>query len=332
MLALPSRSQASCSPPPRISNGATKNDFRGSTPLGAPLARIHENAMAAAAITTTAAEASQRVGQRRADATAAGVETTVADVVRGAAAMGLDGVAPSSARANSSAVLQRSAGSLLSARSIVLRDLRRQVGTRPRERRGRLGQLLRQHLHRRRAGERRGAGEHLVAHETERIDVAPAVELPLADGLLGTHVARRADDEPRARDGESSSLSVPLANARATPKSVSIARPVARVEQHVLRLHVAVHDTLRVRVAERAREVGEQRGGAATRGPPRAPRARASAADSPPPRTPSRSRGDCRLRRRHRRRRCSGGAGAPPCAPRAGTVAGSRATTRGRAR
>jgi len=41
------------------------------------------------------------------------------------------------------------------------------------------------------------AGQHLVKHGTHRIHVAPRVQLPVAHGLLGTHVLRRADGKSR---------------------------------------------------------------------------------------------------------------------------------------
>src|SRR5688500_13664053 len=114
MLALPSRSHANCSPLPRISNGATKNDLRGSTPRGAPSGRIHMNAPAVTASTTAATAARRRDDHPDIRPTGTAGETTVDWLVRtGAAAETLSGVAPSSARAQSSAVAHRSAGCLL---------------------------------------------------------------------------------------------------------------------------------------------------------------------------------------------------------------------------
>ena len=42
------------------------------------------------------------------------------------------------------------------------------------------------------AGERRVAGEHLVQHHAQRVDVGAGGDLPLAHRLLGRHVVRRA--------------------------------------------------------------------------------------------------------------------------------------------
>jgi len=38
--------------------------------------------------------------------------------------------------------------------------------------------------------------KHLVQHGAERVEVASAIEIPLAHRLLGTHVGRRSDSEP----------------------------------------------------------------------------------------------------------------------------------------
>ena len=49
----------------------------------------------------------------------------------------------------------------------------------------------------RRPGERRFAGEHLVEHAAQRVDVRPRRDLPLPHRLLGRHVVRRAEAHPR---------------------------------------------------------------------------------------------------------------------------------------
>ena len=66
-----------------------------------------------------------------------------------------------------------------------VRERGRHVGTKREQRTRRLRHVL--HEHRRRVGrlERRLAGEHLIADHAERVDVAPTVELTLAQGLLG---------------------------------------------------------------------------------------------------------------------------------------------------
>ena len=83
------------------------------------------------------------------------------------------------------------------------------------------------------------ADEHLVQHHAHRIDVAARIEL-LALHLLGTHVVRRPDDQPRlrhplmrlghARDAEVHQLDLALV-----------------IDEDVLRLDVAVDDALLVR-------------------------------------------------------------------------------------
>ena len=78
----------------------------------------------------------------------------------------------------------------------------------------------------------------------------------MAADLLGAEVARRSDEEPRARDAdvvdeacdaEVGELRVPGA-----------ARKVRGLEEHVRRLHVAVHDAALVDDVQRLGEIGEQ--------------------------------------------------------------------------
>jgi hypothetical protein len=96
---------------------------------------------------------------------------------------------------------------------------------------------------------RRGAGEHLVGHDAERVQVAPAVDL-LARRLLGAHVRGRATATP-ARCWCS-----PSAIARAIPE-VGEHGPSGRgVEQNVLRLDVPVDHARPSRGVERRGQVG----------------------------------------------------------------------------
>ena len=79
-------------------------------------------------------------------------------------------------------------------------------------------------------------GEHLVGHDAERVEIAPAVDL-LAGRLLGAHVGRRPDGH--ALPGAARAA---LAGHRARDAEVREQRASGGlVEQHVLGLHVAVH-------------------------------------------------------------------------------------------
>ena len=78
------------------------------------------------------------------------------------------------------------------------------------------------------------------------------------------------------------------ATARAMPKSASMRAAGASLEQHVLRLHVAVHHAGPAGRVERRGQVGHDPGG--RRGIAAVPRGRAAAAGSRPPPRPSRSR------------------------------------------
>ena len=110
-----------------------------------------------------------------------------------------------------------------------------------------VGELLSHVLHRDRdlvlALERDLAGEHLVEHDAERVQVRLTGHGP-AEGLLGRDVVGRAQ-HPAVR-GQS------LLVERAGDPEVRDLRRALLVDQDVLRLHVAVHDVAGVRRPERA--------------------------------------------------------------------------------
>jgi hypothetical protein len=96
------------------------------------------------------------------------------------------------------------------------------------------------HLHhrvRRRRLERRPASDELVQQDSERVDVAPLVGW-VALHLLGRHVRRRA--EQRAARGHAGFTD------RAGEPEIADADVPLLVDEHVLRLEIAVDDALRV--------------------------------------------------------------------------------------
>ena len=96
------------------------------------------------------------------------------------------------------------------------------------------------------ARERHAAGEELVEDDAEGVDVAERVDL-LAARLLGRDVLARADDGPRDRHA--------LDVDRARDAEVGHLRLAVLVEQHVLRLHVAVDEPAAVGEGERPRHL-----------------------------------------------------------------------------
>ena len=119
-----------------------------------------------------------------------------------------------------------------------------------------VGQVLADVLHRDRdlvlAVERDVAGQHLVEHDAERVDVGLAVDV-VAERLLGGHVVRGA--EHAAVGGQA------VVAQRAGDPEVGDLGQALGVQQDVLGLDVAVHDLVRVRATERAGDldrVGER--------------------------------------------------------------------------
>ena len=95
------------------------------------------------------------------------------------------------------------------------------------------------------AGERGLSREHLVQHAGERVEIAPAVEVLLAGGLLRAHIGRRPDRHPRPGERLAAGGTHRLGDPEVRHHRV------AALEQDVLRLDVAVDDAPAVRVAQR---------------------------------------------------------------------------------
>ena len=100
-----------------------------------------------------------------------------------------------------------------------------------------------------RSPERRLAGQHLVDDAGEAVDVARHSDLGLAGRLLGAHVLGRAEREPGERERLAFGRSADVRNAEVSEQRVTVG------EEDVLRLHVAVHEPVAVRVVERGADL-----------------------------------------------------------------------------
>ena len=159
---------------------------------------------------------------------------------------------PASASLNSLADRHRSAGQLLERgedRGLRGRRHHRPLGP---ERRRLLGEDLGDDRLRAGAGEGRLAGQHLVRHGAERVDVAAGADLPVAHRLLGRHVRRRAERHP----GLGHPVAAGLLHGEGDAEVGDQGGPV--LEQDVLRLDVAVDHALAVGVVQRGRDLPRQ--------------------------------------------------------------------------
>ncbi len=102
-------------------------------------------------------------------------------------------------------------------------------------------------------GERRHACEHLVEDDSERVDIAPAVDAE-ALRLLGREVGRRSHDEAGLSD---------VVVSADSPRDAEVGHLHLAVpgEKDVARLDVAVDDAVAMGIAESLRDVGGDGGG-----------------------------------------------------------------------
>ncbi len=113
----------------------------------------------------------------------------------------------------------------------IFHHLRRENGLRGAPREGRL------------------AGQHLVGHDAERVEIGPVVDLRAGGGLFGRHVHRRPQGHAERGDA-AGPLDVRAGADRLGHPEVRHHRHAAR-QEHVVRLHVPVHHPARVRVRQR---------------------------------------------------------------------------------
>ena len=234
--------------------------------------------------------------------------------MRGASARGCRtrGSWPASADANWATGANRSAGALAKARASAPATPGRHLRAEPGDRRRRRDRMLVEQALRGRAGERRLAGEHLVEHAGQAVEVAPPIEVRLAGGLLRAHVRRRADRHARS----ASALAAGGADRLRDPEVGHDG--VAALEQDVLRLDVAV-DRRRGRGRSSARRRPRARCGARRRRGSCFSRSSRSRRDSPST-AASRRTGARPPRPSRRAAGCADGAGWPRSRSRGGNA------------
>ena len=96
----------------------------------------------------------------------------------------------------------------------------------------------------------------LVCEHSPRVEVRALIDVGIARCLLGRHVRRRAEGGAELGDCRSASIEARRVDRLGNPEVGDDGDAIR--DQHVLRLDVAVHDALVVRVCECARDVGEE--------------------------------------------------------------------------
>ena len=86
------------------------------------------------------------------------------------------------------------------------------------------------------------AGEHLICHGAQRIDVAATIDDAITCSLLGTHVLRCAERESGLRD----SIAACFADCQRDTEIRDYR--MTRLKQNVFRLQVAMDYSVRVRI------------------------------------------------------------------------------------
>ena len=99
------------------------------------------------------------------------------------------------------------------------------------------------------------AREHLVGHRRQGVLVGPRVDLALGGGLLGAHVVRGAEGEAGLGDARSAGLGDGERDAEVGDHRL------ARLEEDVLGLEVAVDDAAGMGVGQGVAEQGHQADG-----------------------------------------------------------------------
>ena len=117
------------------------------------------------------------------------------------------------------------------------------------QRRRRVHETLINERRKRRPLEWQLARQHFVQHARERIHVAARIKTRLAHSLLGTHVRGRAHHQARLRQRLFGHVARDVRDAEIHQHRLAF------VQQDVLRLDIAMHESLAVRMIERSRDL-----------------------------------------------------------------------------
>ena len=102
------------------------------------------------------------------------------------------------------------------------------------------------------------ADEHFVRHRAQRVDVGAPIHLSVARGLLGAHVLRRAEADPRLGHALTAGL-----RDRERDAKVGNHR-LAGMQLHVLGLEIPMDHASLVRIVERPAKVRAKRTASST--------------------------------------------------------------------
>ena len=135
------------------------------------------------------------------------------------------------------------------------RDRRRYVRSPERHRRRLCAHVRRNQLMLGQIVKRRMAGEHLICDASKRIDVRAVIRGRITDRLLRCDIGRRPDSGTGLRECRCGAVALRSTDGLRDAKVCHDCGVTG--QHHVIRLHVAMHHTMLVRVRQRARHIAQ---------------------------------------------------------------------------